>query len=172
MRESEKIMNNSVDRIAAEWERERPDLDVTPLSIFGRITRINLYLGKHVNNFLEGYGLSLGLFDVLTALRRAGEPFRLKPTDLADMTMLTSGGMTGRIDQLEELGYVRRISDDNDRRVMFAELTPDGLQLIDMLIELHFLRESELLEGIGSEDKKELSRILLELDNSMSRRDL
>ena len=67
---------------------------------------------------------------------------------------------------------MRRISDDNDRRVMFAELTPEGLQLIDMLIELHFLRESELLEGIGSEDKKELSRILLELDNSMSRTDL
>ena len=80
--------------------------------------------------------------------------------------------MTGRIDQLEELGYVKRVSDDNDRRVMFAELTPEGLQLIDMLIELHFLRESELLEGIGSEDKKELSRILLELDNSMSRTDL
>ena len=74
MRESEK-KNNPVDRIAAEWERERPDLDVTPLSIFGRITRINLYLGKHVNNFLEGYGLSLGLFDVLTALRRAGNHF-------------------------------------------------------------------------------------------------
>ena len=172
MRESEKIGNNSVDRIAAEWERERPDLDATPLEIFGRITRINLYLGKHVNNFLEGHGLSLGLFDVLTALRRAGEPFRLKPTELADMTMLTSGGMTGRIDQLEGLGYVRRISDDSDRRVMFAELTPEGLQLIDMLIELHFLRESELLEGIEAKDKKELSRILMKLDNFMSRTDL
>tara|TARA_B100000945_G_scaffold225454_1_gene182331 strand:- start:555 stop:1073 length:519 start_codon:yes stop_codon:yes gene_type:complete len=172
MRESEIIESNPVDRIAAEWERERPDLDASPLAIFGRITRINLYLGKHVNTFLEGHGLSLGLFDVLTALRRAGKPFRLKPSDLADMTMLTSGGMTGRIDQLEELGYVRRISDDNDRRVMFAELTPDGLQLIDMLIELHFLRESELLEGIGPEDKKELSRILMELDNFISRTDL
>ena len=172
MRESEDIEENPVDRIAAEWKRERPDLDASPLEIFGRITRINTYLGKYVNDFLAGHNLSLGLFDVLTALRRSGEPYRQKPTDLADMTMLTSGGMTGRIDQLEELGYVRRISDDNDRRVMFAELTPEGLQLIDMLIELHFLRESELLEGIGSEDKKELSRILLELDNSMSRRDL
>ena len=172
MRESEKIENNPVDRIAAEWERERPDLDATPLAIFGRITRINLYLGKHVNSFLEGHGLSLGLFDVLTALRRAGEPFRLKPTELADMTMLTSGGMTGRIDQLEELGYVKRVSDDNDRRVMFAELTPEGLQLIDMLIELHFLIESELLEGIEPKDKEELSRILMKLDNFMSRTDL
>ena len=172
MRESEDIEENPVDRIAAEWKRERPDLDASPLEIFGRITRINTYLGKYVNDFLAGHNLSLGLFDVLTALRRSGEPYRQKPTDLADMTMLTSGGMTGRIDQLEELGYVRRVNDDNDRRVMFAELTPDGLQLIDMLIELHFLRESELLEGIGSEDKKELSRILLELDNSMSRRDL
>ena len=172
MRESEDIEENPVDRIAAEWKRERPDLDASPLEIFGRITRINTYLGKYVNDFLAGHNLSLGLFDVLTALRRSGEPYRQKPTDLADMTMLTSGGMTGRIDQLEELGYVRRVNDDNDRRVMFAELTSEGLQLVDMLIELHFLRESELLEGIGSEDKKELSRILLELDNSMSRRDL
>ena len=167
MRESEK-KNNPVDRIAAEWERERPDLDATPLAIFGRITRINLYLGIHVNSFLEGHGLSLGLFDVLTALRRAGEPFRLKPTELADMTMLTSGGMTGRIDQLEELGYVRRVNDDNDRRVMFAELTSEGLQLVDMLIEVHFQREARLLEAIGEKDQRELFRILRALDESMS----
>ena len=82
MRESEDIEENPVDRIAAEWKRERPDLDASPLEIFGRITRINTYLGKYVNDFLAGHNLSLGLFDVLTALRRSGEPYRQKPTDL------------------------------------------------------------------------------------------
>ena len=83
------------------------------------------------------------------------------------MTMLTSGGMTGRIDQLEELGYVRRVNDDNDRRVMFAELTPEGLQLVDTLIEVHFQREAKLLEAIGEKDQRELFRILRALDESM-----
>ena len=120
---------------------------LVPLEIFGRITRINAYLGKYVNDFFTGHNLSLGLFDVLTALRRSGKPYRQKPTDLADMTMLTSGGMTGRIDQLEELGYIRRVNDDNDRRVMFAELTPERLQLVDTLIEVHFQRGSETTRG-------------------------
>ncbi len=168
MRESEEIEENPVDRIAAEWKRERPDLDASPLEIFGRITRINAYLGKYVNDFLTGHNLSLGLFDVLTALRRSGKPYRQKPTDLADMTMLTSGGMTGRIDQLEELGYIRRVNDDNDRRVMFAELTPEGLQLVDTLIEVHFQREAKLLEAIGEKDQRELFRILRALDESMN----
>ena len=117
---SQEVKVDQVDRIVSQWERERPDLDVSPVEIFGRIARVDMLLGKFVNDFLTQHNLTLGLFDVLTALRRSGHPYKLKPSDLADMTMLTSGGITGRLDQLEELGLVERASDKQDRRVMFA----------------------------------------------------
>ena len=157
-----------VDRIVAQWGRERPDLDVSPVEIFGRIARINLLLAKFVTDFLVEHGLTLGLFDVLTALRRSGEPFKLKPSDLADMTMLTSGGITGRLDHLEDLGFVQRINDKRDRRVMFAQLTPAGLLLIDEVIAEHFHREAILLQDIEEVDQSYLSELLKMLEKCMN----
>ena len=169
MQESWEKEVNPVDRIIGEWEKERPDLDVSPLDIFGRIARINLILGRTVNEFLAEYDLSVGLFDVLTALRRVGAPYKLKPSDLAELTMLSSGGMTGRLDHLVELGYVRRATCDQDRRVMFAELTPEGIQITDMLIEVHFDREDKFLDGLQGADQSELLRILKSLEDAMTK---
>ena len=167
---SQEVYLDQVDRIVSQWETERPDLDVSPVEIFGRIARVDILLGNFVNNFLTQYDLTLGLFDVLTALRRSGEPYKLKPSDLADMTMLTSGGITGRLDQLEELGFVGRTSDEQDRRVMFAQLTQEGLSLIDAVIEGHFAREAEILEGIYESDRNELSRLLKTLEEALESR--
>ncbi len=168
MQEFQEEETNLVDRIIGEYEKERPDLDVTPLDIFGRIVRINMKFLNYVNDFLDEYGLSVGLFDVLAALRRAGAPYQLKPSSLCELTMLTSGGMTGRLDQLERLGYVRRVLGIHDRRVMFAELTSEGLQVIDMLLEIHFDGERKLLEGMQEADQSELPRILKSLEDSMA----
>ena len=167
---SQDVKVDQVDRIVSQWETERPDLDVFPVEIFGRIARVDMLLGKFVNDFLTQHNLTLGLFDVLTALRRSGQPYKLKPSDLADMTMLTSGGITGRLDQLEELGFVERTSDKQDRRVMFAQLTHEGLSLIDTVIEGHFTREAEVLEGIPESDQLALTELLKTLEKALESR--
>ena len=167
---SQEVKLDQVDRIVSQWERERPDLDVSPVEIFGRIARVDMLLGKFVNDFLVQHNLTLGLFDVLTALRRSGQPYKLKPSDLADMTMLTSGGITGRLDQLEELGFVERTSDVQDRRVIFAQLTQEGLSLIDTVIEGHFSREAEVLEEIDKSDRFELAGLLRKLEKALESR--
>ena len=167
---SQEVKIDQVERIVSQWETERPDLDVSPVEIFGRIARVDMLLGKFVNDFLTQHNLTLGLFDVLTALRRSGHPYKLKPSDLADMTMLTSGGITGRLDQLEELGLVERASDKQDRRVMFAQLTQEGLSVIDTVIEGHFNREAEVLEDINESDRVELARLLKTLEKAFESR--
>ena len=129
-----------VEVILAQWARERPDLDASPIGIFGRISRIDRLFQQAMAEFLRPYGLTLGLFDVLAALRRLGEPFQAKPSDLTETVMLTSGGMTGRLDQLEQLGLVVRVRDPDDRRVMLARLSREGLELIDGLMAMHLER--------------------------------
>ncbi len=129
-----------VDSILGQWARERPDLDATPIGIFGRISRIDRLFEQSMAEFLRPHGLTLGLFDVLAALRRLGEPFQAKPSDLAETVMLTSGGMTGRLDQLEQLGLVVRLHDSDDRRVMLARLSTEGRELIDGLMAKHLDR--------------------------------
>ena len=129
-----------VDSILEQWGRERPDLDATPIGIFGRISRIDRLFEQSMAEFLRPHGLTLGLFDVLAALRRLGEPFQAKPSDLAETVMLTSGGMTGRLDHLEQLGLVVRLPDHDDRRVMLARLSPEGHELINGLMAKHLDR--------------------------------
>ena len=129
-----------VDSILEQWGRERPDLDATPIGIFGRISRIDRLFEQSMAEFLRPHGLTLGLFDVLAALRRLGEPFQAKPSDLAETVMLTSGGMTGRLDHLEQLGLVVRLPDSEDRRVMLARLSAEGRELIDGLMAKHLDR--------------------------------
>ena len=163
-----KIYQDRVLTIIGQWERERPDLDVSPVAIFGRMARINKLLEDYLSDYLSNFGLTLGLFDVLTAMRRSGFPYRLKPSELAEMVMLTSGGMTGRLDQLEELGYVTRSKDSGDRRVMFAQLTESGLTLIDELIESHFKFEAKLLESSEEDEMHNAIDFLKNLEEYMT----
>ena len=151
---------DQVAQILANWQRERPELDASPIGVFGRIARIDRRLDAHLAAFLSSHGLTLGLFDVLAALRRVGNPYRAKPSVLAATSLLTSGGMTGRLDQLERFGLVKRSSDPEDRRVMFAELTSEGLDLIDNLIEEHLVREAALLRGLTREQQAQLADLL------------
>lgn len=153
-----------VDEVLAHWGRERPDLDPSPIGVFGRIAIIDRMLEDRLGRFFAAHGLTLGLFDVLAALRRLGFPYRAKPSELASVTMLTSGGMTGRLDQLENLNLVKRVSDPEDRRVMFAQLSPEGLELIDHLIEVHLAQEAELLAVLSAEDRETLTTLLRTLE--------
>ncbi len=153
-----------VDEVLAHWGRERPDLDPSPIGVFGRIAIIDRLLEDRLGRFFAAHGLILGLFDVLAALRRLGFPYRAKPSELALVTMLTSGGMTGRLDQLERMGLVKRVSDPEDRRVMFAQLSPEGLELIDHLIEVHLAQEAELLSDLSADQREALADLLRTLE--------
>ncbi len=156
-----------VDSILEQWASERPDLDASPIGIFGRISRIDRLFEQSMAEFLRPHGLTLGLFDVLAALRRNGEPFQAKPSDLAAMTMLTSGGMTGRLDQLEKLNLVLRVPDPDDRRVMMAQLSPEGRTLIDRLMGEHLERERDRLEWLQSGEPDEFAGYLRKLEASL-----
>jgi len=160
--------HDHVDEILANWERERPELDASPIGVFGRIARIDRLLDAHLAEFLGTHDLTLGLFDVLAALRRQGPPYRAKPSVLATTSLLTSGGMTGRIDQLERQGLVKRVNDPDDRRVSFAELTSAGLELIDMLFEQHLDREAALLRELTPEEQIQLGAFLRAVEATMS----
>src|SRR5437763_1623513 len=119
-----------IDRIIAEWHRERPDLDTRPMETFGRLFRA-AELADRGLTAMGGYGLEPGWFDVLAALRRAGPPYQLNPTALRESTMLSSGGMTKRLDRLTEAGLIERRPDPGDRRGTLVRLTRRGRAAID-----------------------------------------
>ena len=141
------VTADHVEVILEQWARQRPDLDPAPIGIFGRISRIDRLFEQSMAEFLRPHGLTLGLFDVMAALRRRGEPFQARPSELAETVMLTSGGMTGRLDQLEQLGLVVRVADSDDRRVMLARLSAEGRALIDGLMAEHLDRWRRLPGG-------------------------
>lgn len=161
---------DQVDAILQDWDRERPDLDPTPIGIFGRISRIDRLFEQSMAEFLRPHGLTLGLFDVLAALRRMGEPFQAKPSELAETVMLTSGGMTGRLDHLEQLGLLLRVPDRDDRRVMLARLSPEGRELIDRLVAKHLDRWLTRLEWLRTGELEAFAGYLRELESALRSR--
>jgi DNA-binding MarR family transcriptional regulator len=152
-----------VDRIAAEWRRERPDLDVGPLEIFARLFRAAHLADRALAETTAERGLQPGWFDLLAALRRSGAPFELNPTQLMRSTMLTSGGMTKRLDRLAEAGLVERRADPTDRRGTLVGLTARGEQLVDELVEIHVANEERLLSALSAAERRELDDALRRL---------
>src|SRR5271163_4316349 len=112
-----------IDQMNALWQRERPDLDSAPLELVGRVIVIAQYLERSVDAALEPFGLSLGQFDILATLRRQGPQGKMTPTQLMKSVMLSSGGMTNRIDRLEQARLLRREEDPSDRRGVVVGLT-------------------------------------------------
>jgi DNA-binding MarR family transcriptional regulator len=149
-----------LDRIVAQWERERPDLDIEPLGTLGRLFRTAQLADAALARRLSGYGLQPGWFDPLAALRRAGAPYELNPTALMGATMLSSGGMTKRLDRLAAAGLVERRADPNDRRGTLVRLTRKGKALIDKAIETHLANEQSLLAALDPNDRRTLNRLL------------
>ncbi|MBY5442986.1 MarR family transcriptional regulator [Rhizobium leguminosarum] len=149
-----------VDKILAQWRRERPDLDVEPMGILGRLKRLSTHLGREVETVLMKQGLSSSAFDVLATLRRAGAPHRLSPGELLEMTMVSSGTMTNRIDQLEKAGYVERILNPEDRRSVLIALTEKGLATVEHAVDAHVANQHRLSKNLSAADKAELDRLL------------
>ena len=149
-----------VARIQAEWARERPDLDVGPQGVIGRLHRIGTLLTEQLCGVYRRFGLSEGEFDVLAALRRAGHPFERAPGELAAFTMVTTGGMTKRIDRLETAGLVTRRRSAGDGRGRVVALTRAGRELIDAAFTEHMANEQRLLRELTPEQAGELRTLL------------
>jgi DNA-binding MarR family transcriptional regulator len=149
---------DEVDRLVAAWKRERPDLDLSPLSVLSRITRIARHLDiarRDAFGDLENWG-----FDVLAALRRAGSPYQLSPGALMQETMVTSGTITNRLDRLEELQLITREPDPNDGRGSLVTLTKSGIRAVDAAMEDLLENERQLLKDLSGKDREQLAALL------------
>lgn len=149
-----------VDRILKQWNRERPDLDVNPMGLLGRLGRLHTYLVREIEAVLAQHGLNRASFDVLATLRRAGTPFQLSPGDLLAATMVTSGTMTNRIDQLEKQGLVERIPNPQDGRSVLIGLTEQGLTLVDRAVTDHVANQHRLTSSLSAEEFEALNALL------------
>jgi DNA-binding MarR family transcriptional regulator len=159
-----------VDNILAQWQRERPDLDPTPMGVIGRISRAARTLGRALDTTFAGFGLNSGEFDVLATLRRAGPPYRLTPTALFTDLMLSSGAMTNRLDRLEQAGLIARTPDPSDRRGTLVGLTPRGQELVDAVVTAHVANEHHLLAALSSVEREQLAQLLRTLLRSLEDR--
>ena len=156
-------MQDEVDRLVAAWARERPDLDVQPLEILSRVTRLARHLDRARRIAFETHELEVWEFDVLAALRRAGRPYVLSPGQLLAQTMVTSGTMTNRVDRLEVRGLVQRLPDPADRRGVHVRLTPRGKERVDAALADLLAHERELLSSLTARQQQSLSGLLRQL---------
>jgi DNA-binding MarR family transcriptional regulator len=152
-----------VDQILAQWRRERPDLNVAALGLFGRLFRAVQLTNAPLTQDLARHGLQPGWFDLLAALRRAGAPYALTPTQLLRTLMLSSGGMTKRLDRLADAGLIERRPDPNDRRGTLVRLTNHGKATIDTLLPVHLANEQRLLAPLSPAQQRTLDQLLRSL---------
>ncbi|HYF51502.1 MAG TPA: MarR family transcriptional regulator [Planctomycetota bacterium] len=156
-------MKDHVDKIIAQWRKERPDLDPSPMAVFARVFHLSRMLEQRLEKVFRKHGLSNWAFDVLVALRRAGPPYRQSPTELFSSLLLSSGAMTNRIDRLEQSGLVKRVPDPHDRRSVLVQLTPKGVKLIDAVMPEHLANESAILRKLSTAERKQLTDLLRQL---------
>ncbi|QUY44661.1 MarR family winged helix-turn-helix transcriptional regulator [Acaryochloris marina] len=160
---------DAVDEILAQWQRERPDLDVSPMGTIGRMTRLAKHLKGAIGATFAQFDLNPGEFDVLATLRRSGQPYQLSPTRLYHAMMVTSGTMTHRIDCLEQAELVKRIPDPNDRRGTLIQLTDKGFTLIEKTLEAHVANEHLLLSVLEPSEIDSLTQLLRKLLDSFEK---
>ncbi|NAS20579.1 MarR family transcriptional regulator [Herbidospora sp. NEAU-GS84] len=149
-----------VARIQQEWARERPDVDVRPAGVIGRLHRVAGHLTERLCLVYRRFGLAEGEFDVLATLRRAGAPYERAPGELAAHTMVTTGAMSKRVDRLEQAGLVTRRPSESDGRGRVVALTTAGLELIDAAFTEHMANERRLLDALAPDDAERLEEIL------------
>lgn len=152
--------SDDVDEIVAAWRRERPDLDVAPLEVLSRISRLARRLDLARGSAFATHQLDGWAFDVLAALRRAGDPYELSPGALVQQTLVTSGTMTGRVDRLERQQLVERRPDPGDRRGVLVRLTPAGRDVVDAAMADLIEQEKSLLAQVSTEDQQSLATML------------
>ncbi len=154
---------DAVDQILRQWAEERPDLDVSPMGIIGRISRVERMLDPILASVFRSFGLERWSFDVLASLRRSGTPYELTPTQLFNSLMLTSGAITYRIDEMVKAGLVQRTPNPEDRRGQRIRLTDLGRRTIDAAVGAHVRNEARILAHLSEGERTTLASLLRRL---------
>jgi DNA-binding MarR family transcriptional regulator len=160
-------MTDAVDAILTQWARERPDLDASPMGVFGRLARAARLADAGLEVVFAVHGLDRASFDVLATLRRSGAPHRLTPGELQRTAMVTTSAIAQRLNKLEERGLVNRTPNAADGRVIDVTLTAAGLELIDRAVPDHVANEHRMLAGLSGRQRADLTRLLRALTESM-----
>ena len=155
--------SDEVDRIVDAWQQERPDLDVAPLQVLSRVSRLARHLDIARREAFAVNDLEPGEFDVLAALRRTGKPYALTPSALISQNLVTSGTMTNRIDRLESKNLVARMPDPTDGRGVLVQLTQAGKTAVDRALDELLTREKSLLATISKADREKLASVLRDI---------
>ena len=157
------MTDDAIDVLLAGWRRERPDIDSSAIGIVGRLQRAATHAGGAIDGWLGTHDLEQGWFDLLSALRRSGPPYELSPTRLSRSLMLSSGGLTKRLDRMEAAGLIERRPDPGDRRGVLVRLTPGGKRAVDTAIATHIAGEEGLLGALTAEEREQLATLLRKL---------
>jgi DNA-binding MarR family transcriptional regulator len=158
-----RMAQDTTDRQLTGWEEARPDIEVEALQVTARLSRVGAHLAKRQEAVFGRFGLGRGEVGALGALRIASPPHRLSPTHLAKGLMLSSAGVTSRIDKLERRGLVRRLADPNDRRGVLIELTDEGVKVVDEAVAALTVSDRQLLERLDPQEIAQLEAILRKL---------
>lgn len=150
---------DAVDVITGQWNAVRPDLDVSPMAVIGRISRLARLIDRRLAENFARHGIESWMFDVLATLRRSGEPYELSAGELVQHTMVTTGAITNRIDRLEERGLVKRTA-AADRRKVIVRLTPAGRALVDEVVTTHLEAERAILDPLSRRQRDEIISLL------------
>ena len=154
------MADDTIDRVLSGWDETRPDLEVKALQVTARLSRIGPHLARRQEQIFGRFGLNRGEVGALSALRIAGPPYRLSPTRLAKGLMLSSAGVTSRIDRLERRGFVRRLDDPDDRRGVIIELTDAGREVVDDAVAALTISDRQLMERLDAEEVAQLEGLL------------
>lgn len=157
-------MSDHVGRILEQWATERPDLDVSPMAVVGRLSRVARRFDEQLAPTFARHGLDAASFDVLATLRRSGEPYTLAPKDLSASSMVTSAAIAQRLNRLEMQGYVRRSPSSTDRRGKLVSLTDAGRAAVDAALPDHVATERRLLSVLSETERTALAALLAKLD--------
>ncbi|UWE08414.1 MarR family winged helix-turn-helix transcriptional regulator [Actinacidiphila bryophytorum] len=154
---------DAVDAITGQWAVERPELDTLAMAVFGRVYRIARAMGDRMEAEYQRYGIGRGEFDVLGTLRRSGAPYTLSPRELSATLMLTTGGMTGRLDKLERAGLLVRAPDPHDRRGLRVSLTERGVTVVDDALVAGLAVQRSALSALDASEAEVLAGLLRRL---------
>lgn len=150
---------DAVDRITGQWRQVRPDLDVSPIEIVGRVSRLSRLIDRRLEENFARFGIESWMYDVMATLRRHGEPYELSAGDLVSQSMVTTGAITNRIDRLEQRGFVERAG-AADRRKVIVRLTPAGLAMVEQVVTAHLDTERALLASLSDRQREQFAGLL------------
>lgn len=159
--------NDAVDRIVDGWVRQVPDFDSGPIQVFGRLNRVARLLDNNLRLFFQEHGLGIADYDLMAALFRMGPPYMAKPSSIARTSLLTSAGITLRVDRMVKTGMVKRVDNLDDRRSVYVQLTDEGIDVVSRVALLNRERQRRMLDTLTPDEAVMLESVFRKLEQSL-----